>query len=176
VYAVQPPKGLSFSETQTGSAAASNAASHVDIIANSTGEYLCTPPSGSTTTTSCEKASALDATDENQLLDFYTPAHWVNFLKGFSLAAGFAGDKVTTSTKTLNGYSMNCVDFVAAGEPGTSTICTAQQGILGYVKVATDNTSFELKSFSASPPASLFQLPAGAKVTDLPTSIPTSTP
>lgn len=65
----------------------------------------------------------------------------MNFLKGFSLAAGFAGDKVTTSTKSLNGFTMPCVDFRAAGETGRSTICTAKQGILGYVKVAGDGTS-----------------------------------
>ena len=38
-------------------------------------------------------------------------------------------------------------------------------GILGYVKVASDATSFQLKSYSASPPDSLFRLPPGAKVT-----------
>jgi hypothetical protein len=52
----------------------------------------------------------------------------------------------------------------AAGVPGTSRICSTAQGILGYVKVATDPTSFEIKAYSASPPASLFELPSGAKV------------
>jgi hypothetical protein len=174
VYAVQPPKGLAFTETPAHHAKGS--AGRVNIVANSTGEYFCTPPSGSTTTWSCEKASALDAQDENKLFDFYTPSHWVAFLKGFSLAAGFAGDKVTTSSKTVNGFHMSCVDFRAAGVKGVSTICTTSQGILGYVKVATDATNFELKSYSASPSASLFQLPAGAKVTAIPTSVPTSSP
>jgi hypothetical protein len=49
--------------------------------------------------------------------------------------------------------------------PGTSTICTTAQGILGYVKVASDSTSFEITAFSSSPPASLFELPPGATVT-----------
>ena len=68
--------------------------------------------------------------------------HWVNFLKGVSLVAGLAGDKVTQSTMSLNGFDMSCVDLVAHGVPGTSSICTTQQNILGYVKVAQDSTSF----------------------------------
>jgi hypothetical protein len=109
-----------------------------------------------------------DAATQNKIFDFYTPAHWVNFLRDFSLAAGFAGDKVTSSTMTVNGFAMNCVDFRAPGVPGTSTICSTSQGILGYVKVASDTTSFEIQSFSTSPPASLFQLPQGATVTTAP--------
>jgi hypothetical protein len=174
VYAVQPPKGLAFTETPKHHA--KGTVGRVNIVANSSGEYFCTPPSGSAAKWSCEKASALDAQDENKLFDFYTPSHWVAFLKGFSLAAGFAGDKVTTSSKTLNGFPMSCVDFRAAGVKGVSTICTTSQGILGFVKVAADATSFELKSYSSTPSSSLFQLPAGAKVTAIPTSAPTASP
>ena len=101
---------------------------------------------------------------------FYTPSHWVTFLKDFSLAAGFAGDQVSSSSMTVNGFSMSCVDFVASGVPGKSTICTTSQGILGYVKVASESTSFEIKSYSSSPSASLFQLPPGAKVILPPTT------
>jgi hypothetical protein len=177
VYAVQPPKGLSFTNTPsstssagTGSAAANNAPS-LDIIVNSTGEYSCTPPdtsgSAGAGTWACQMLSPGDADAQNAIFDFYTPAHWVNFLKGFSLAAGFAGDKVTASTMTVNGFAMSCVDFKAPGDPGESTICTTAQGILGYVKVAGDATSFEIKSYSSSPSASLFALPPGATVTQV---------
>ena len=107
------------------------------------------------------------ADEQNAIYDFYTPAHWVTFLRGFSLAAGFAGDKVTSSTMTVNGFPMSCVDFSTPGEAGQSTICTTAQGILGYVKVAGDTTSFEIKSYSSSPPASLFALPPGATVTQV---------
>ena len=69
---------------------------------------------------------------------------------------------------TLNGFNMQCVDFVAPGVAGTSTICTTPQNILGYVKVASDSTSFEITKFSASPPASLFQTPPGATITPVP--------
>jgi hypothetical protein len=175
VYAVQPPKGLSFTNTPTSTASAgstgdSNAPS-LDIIVNSTGEYSCTPPdtSGSAGkgTWSCQMLAPVAAEEQNAIFDFYTPAHWVKFLQGFSLAAGFAGDKVTSSTMTVNGFAMSCVDFATPGQAGESTICTTAQGILGYVKVAGDSTSFEIKSYTDSPPSSLFALPPGATVTQV---------
>jgi hypothetical protein len=165
VYAVQAPKGLAFTDTPSGG---TNATS-VDIIVNSSGEYSCSagsPPS-------CERVQSANQATENEIFDFYTPAHWVTFLRDFSIAAGFAGDKVTSSSMTVNGFAMSCVDFVASGVVGTSTICTTPQGILGYVKVASDATSFEITNFSTSPSASLFQLPAGAKITTVQT--PTTT-
>ena len=47
VYAVQPPKGLSFTNTPTSTSSAGTggaAVPNIDIIVNSTGEYSCTPP------------------------------------------------------------------------------------------------------------------------------------
>jgi hypothetical protein len=161
VYAVQPPTGVAFDETPSGG---SGDTTPVHLVVNASGEFACTQ-SGSSAQWGCQKLGTADATNENKIFDFYTPSHWVNFLKEFSLAAGLAGDKVTSSTMTVNGFAMNCVDFVATGEPGTSTICTTAAGILGYVKVATDSTSFEIQSFSVSPAASLFALPPGATVT-----------
>jgi hypothetical protein len=166
VYAVQPPKGVAFNDTPSGG---SGVTTPVHLVDNSSGEYACSQPSSSGTGSSnqwtCEKLGTANAATQNQIFDFYTPAHWIGFLRDFSLAAGFAGDKVTSSTMTVNGFNMNCVDFRAAGVPGTSTICSTAQGILGYVKVASDSTSFEIQKFSTSPPASLFELPPGAKVT-----------
>jgi hypothetical protein len=166
LYAVRQPKGLVFRETpSSGSGVAA-----VDVVVNSSGEYSCSPPeagsgSGSGSRWSCQKLGTADKVVENQILDFYTPGHWAAFLREFSLAAGFAGDKVRSSHLTVHGFSMRCVDFVAAGVTGTSKICTTSQGILGYVKVASEAGSFEIKSYSTSPPASLFRLPRGATVT-----------
>jgi hypothetical protein len=172
VYAVQPPKGLAFTDTPSGAPSGSTS---IDVVVNSSGEYSCTPPSGSTSTWSCEKLGTDSAAAENKLFDLYTPSHWVGFLKDFSLVAGVAGDKVSSSSMTVNGFSMQCVDFNAPGVAGTSTICTTAQGILGYVRVASSSTSFEIKSYSASPPASLFQLPPGATVTTPPPPTPQGT-
>jgi hypothetical protein len=166
VYAVQPPKGVAFDDTPSGG---SGDTSPVHLVVNSSGEFACSQPPVTSASHggqwTCQKLGTASAKVQNQIFNFYTPSHWIGFLKEFSLAAGFAGDKVTSSTMKLNGFSMNCVDFVAKGEPGTSTICSTAQGILGYVKVATDSTSFQIQSYSSSPPASLFELPPGAKVT-----------
>ncbi len=167
VYAVQPPKDLVFKDTPSGGGS-DGEAGKLEIIMNSSGEYVCTPGSSGSAAT-CEKLPAARAAVQNKILDFYTPSHWVSFLHGFALAAGFAGDKVTSSSLTVNGFSMSCVDLVASGVPGTSRICTTSQGILGYVKVASESTSFQIKSYSTSPSASLFQLPAGAKIKNVQT-------
>jgi hypothetical protein len=169
VYAVDKPN-LIFRDTPSGSR---NSSDTFDIIVNPSGEYECTPPSSGSPTPSCDKLPAGSTSSENSILDFYTPSHWVTFRNDFALAAGFAGDTVTSSNMSVNGFSMQCVDLQAPGVPGTSTICTTPQGVLGYVKVATDSTTFEIKTYSTSPPASLFALPAGAKITTV--TIPSTT-
>jgi hypothetical protein len=163
VYAVQPPTGVAFDETPSGG----GGTTPVHLVVNALGEFACTQPSssGSSGPWTCQKLGSTDAATENKIFDFYTPSHWISFLRDFSLAAGIAGDKVSSSTMTVNGFAMNCVDFQAGGVSGTSTICTTTQGILGYVKVASDATSFAIRAFSTSPPASLFELPPGATVT-----------
>lgn len=169
IYAVDAPTGLAFIDTPSGSNSP-----NLDIVVNSSGEYSCSAASGSGSRPSCQRVQPANQAAQNQLFDFYTAAHWVAFLKGFSLTAGLAGDKVTSSTMTVNGFRMSCVDFNAPGVPGTSTICTTAQGILGYVKVASETTSFEITSFTTSPSTSLFELPPGATVTTVQTSTTTT--
>jgi hypothetical protein len=158
VYSVQPPKNVAFAETASG-----GSTSATNLIANSSGEYSCSQASQGAPWT-CEKLGKASAVAQNQLFAIYTPEHWATFLTVLSVGAGLAGDKVTTSNKTVNGFSMNCVDLFAKGE-GTSTICTTSQGILGYVKVAAQSTSFEITKYTATPPATAFQLPPGATIT-----------
>ena len=167
VYAVIPPQELLFSDT---SAAGT---STLDLIANSSGEFSCSSAPAGTPAT-CQRLNAASASAENQITSIYTPSHWVNFLKGGALVAGLAGDKVSSSTMSINGFALQCVDLVAPGVPGTSTICSTSEGILGYVKVASVSTSFSIKSYSSSPQSSLFQLPPGAKITTLTTSTTTA--
>jgi hypothetical protein len=170
VYAVQPPKGVAFDDTPSGG---TGDTTPVHIVVNSSGEFACSQ-SGSGAQWTCDKLGTADAATENKIFDFYTLSHWVNFLREFSLVAGLAGDKVSSSTMTVNGFPMNCVDLRAPGVAGTSTICTTAQGILGYVNVASDSVSFEIQKFSTSPPSSLFALPPGATITTIPTTTPTS--
>jgi hypothetical protein len=190
-YAVQPPKDVTFRQSADGSASGGSASGgsasggsasggsasggsdsggnsggsgDLALISNSTGEYSCTAASASSGW-SCQKLDKAESVAQNELVGLYTPAHWVTYLNAFAIAAGFAGDKVSTSTMTVNGFAMNCVDFRAKGVKGLSTICTTKQDILGYVKVAGAASSFEIRSYSASPAAALFQLPAGARLT-----------
>jgi hypothetical protein len=148
------------------------------MLANNSGGYSCSPgspatsaatPANSTSANgpgwSCTKLGDAKQVLSSGLVDVYTPSHWVAFLDVVAIAAGLAGDSVTSSTRVVNGFDMNCVNLRASGVKGTSTICTTSQGVLGYVKVADDSTSFEIKSYSSTPTASLFQLPAGATVT-----------
>ncbi|HTW21886.1 MAG TPA: hypothetical protein VME70_16960 [Mycobacteriales bacterium] len=159
-YAVQPPNGLVFTDTPSG------ARSMTEYLVDARGVFECTVAvKRSRARPTCQKLGSIKEKAEQQLFDIYTPAHWVGFLRDFSLAAGFAGDHVTSSTKTVNGFSMNCVDFVAGGVPGRSTICSTSQGLLGYVKVASDNAKFEITGYSATPPRALFAVPPHAKIT-----------
>lgn len=162
-YAALPPKDAAFKEIPGTNA--SSGSPTVDLITNATGEYSCsTTSSGASSGWSCTKLGKVNAIARNQIIDFYTPSHWITILEGLSIAAGLAGDKVSTSTMSVNGISLNCVDF-SARKLGRTTICSTSAGILGYAKVAGNPTSFEIKSYTTSPPASDFQLPAGAKIT-----------
>jgi hypothetical protein len=166
VYAARPPNQLLFKATPS---AGSTGQGEIFLIVNASGEFTCSSAavsgSGLKRVPTCQKLASAQAAVQNQILNLYTPSHWVAFLEGLSLAAGFAGDKVTQSHLTVNGFAMQCVDFQAPGITGTSTICTTAQGVLGYVKVASETTSFEIKSYSTSPAPSRFKLPTGAKVT-----------
>jgi hypothetical protein len=163
-YAVKPPKLLAFSLVPAVSGSVGGLG-RTDVVATASGAYSCAlvPAPGSGWT--CRKLGAAAAAAKNKIVSFYTPSHWVTFLQDFSVAAGFAGDKITQSTRTVNGIPLDCIGFRTGGVPGTSTLCTTSKGILGYVNVVTSSASFEIKSYSLSPPASLFALPRGAKVT-----------
>ncbi len=133
-------------------------ANQARLIVNSAGVFGCTLAFAKASW-SCEKVPRTQAAAQEKILNFYTPAHWVSFLKEFSLAAGFAGDKISTSTITVHGFTMSCVDFVASGVPGKSKICTTAQHLLGYVNVASESTAFEIISYSTAPSAGAFRLP-----------------
>ncbi len=165
VYAVRPPDELAFTDSQSGSPASGSGSGDFELIANSGGQYLCTHPSAGSSAWSCRVLPKSGAAAERGLLDFYTSAHWVSFLKGFALAAGFVGDKVSSSTMTVHGFAMRCVDFGTSGATGRSRICSTAQHLLGYVQIASESTGFEITSYTASPPASVFELPAGAAIT-----------
>jgi len=162
VYAVNPAANeMAFQETQSG-----GGATNTQLVFNASGDYLCTQ-SASGSAWSCDKLSASDAASHQQVFDVYTPAHWSDFLKGLSVAAGLAGGTVTRSTMVVNGFDLQCLNLGIKGVSGTTTLCTTAQGLLGYVKAPQDSTSFEITNFTSSPSPSLFQLPPGASVTNV---------
>ncbi len=161
-YAVQPPKDVSFTETATDN---NSGTANLDLVSNANGEYSCTESSAASGW-SCQKLNKAESIAQNEIVNLYTPSHWIAILDGLSFVEGVEGDTVTTSSMTVNGFAMKCINFSQKGVKGQSTICTTAQNILGYVKAVGSSTTFEIKSYSSSPSASLFQLPAGAKITN----------
>ncbi len=170
VYAVSPPHSVAFTVTP----AQGSGTAPVDLVVNSKGTYSCTLPPPSGTGPTCTRYGKLDASGMSDLVDLYTPSHWVSFLKGVSLVAGLAGDKVTSSSMSVNGFAMKCVNLNASGV-GTTTLCTTPQNLLGYVKSPSDSTTFQITKYSGTPSPTLFQIPSGAKVTTVTTSSASTT-
>lgn len=120
-----------------------------------TKSYVC---SKSAATTSCFGTSA--ATSETELFAAYEPG---TYLPYFEAAAAAAGAHTTTSSKTVNGFSLSCVTASGLkGETGTGTFCVTSQGVLGYVSWTgtSDSGNFEIESYSTTIPAGEFTLPA----------------
>jgi hypothetical protein len=85
------------------------------------GAYSCSPPSSASARWTCQQLGKAGVATKNKILDFYTPSHWIVFLREFALAAGFAGDKVGSSATTVTGFSMKYVDFQARARPLTGS-------------------------------------------------------
>jgi hypothetical protein len=95
-YAVRPPAELAFRESPRAGRSPGNVT--IDLIVTASGEYACSPPAPAGGRGACDKLGKARAAVQNKIPDLYPPAHWVTFLKEFSLAAGFAGDKVARRT------------------------------------------------------------------------------
>ena len=165
VYAASPPHDFAFTTTLSGS--------HIDVFASSAGEYGCNRASapGSMGWT-CLKLEGTAIDTYKAMYALYSGAYWIDFLKLYSVAAALHGVTISSSSITVNGFKLQCAVVVSGKAPNqtTSKVCVTSHGILGYVSVAAKAADFEIKSYSSSPAASLFQLPAGATVTTIPTS------
>lgn len=137
------------------------------LIVNRHGEYSCAPAVRRGAAPTCQKLNRLQSLLPNQQLALYTPAHWAQFLEDYTLTATYTSERMSKSVRTVNGFSLHCVNFTQTSAAGTSTICATRQGQLGYAKLAGSTTAFEIQSYSGSPSPSLFGLPAGSKVTVL---------
>jgi hypothetical protein len=106
----------------------------------------------------------------------YSGSYWIDFLRIYSAVAALHGVTIGSSTMSVNGFSLQCADVTSGSGKSatTSKWCVTSQGILGYVSVSQKSADFEIKSYTSSPAASLFALPAGSTITTIPT-VPPST-
>jgi len=164
VYAASPPHDFAFTTTLSGS--------HIDVFASSAGEYGCNRASASGSMGwTCLKLEGTAIDTYKAMYALYSGAYWIDFLKIYSAAAALQGVTVSSSTMSIPGFNLQCV-VLRNKNPKTSPSkwCVTSQGILGYVSVSAKGADFEIKSYSPSPAASLFQLPPGATVTTIPTT------
>ena len=140
VYAVQPPHGVAFDDTPSGG---TGDTTPVHLIVNASGEFACSQQS-SGSKWSCDKLGTVNAATQNKIFDFYTPAHWINFLKEFSLAAGIAGDKAQARggdlvagewCETQHGQASGC------DADGLASYLLDLAGVFPQMAVATASTS-----------------------------------
>jgi hypothetical protein len=162
-YAAQPPNDFAFDD--------STSTSELMVFAGSAGQFECNRPKAGATW-QCLKTDVSGVNTTKLMYALYSGSYWIDFLKLYSVAAALHGVTISSSSMTVNGFKLQCAVVVSGKAPNQSTskVCVTSQGILGYVSVAAKAADFEIKSYSSSPAASLFQLPAGATVTTIPTS------
>ena len=167
VYAARPG-GLLFAETGLG-----RKVRRTELVVNGSGEYLC-KSSGHARWT-CQQLGRAGAAVQNKTFGVYTAAHWAAYLKAVAFAAG-AKVSTFTSRAVVPGLTgkdarhvvgMHCLNVRPPGRVDANMICAAAPGVLGPVVLCTGPTSFLLESYDPAPPASLFRLPPGARVTRL---------
>ncbi|MGO9965435.1 MAG: hypothetical protein ACLPUG_18685 [Acidimicrobiales bacterium] len=160
-YAALPPHDFAFGTTLSGRI--------LDVISNTTGEYACSKSLSVTATWTCLKLEAADIKTYKAMYALYSGAYWIDFLRLYSAAAALQGIKINSTTMSVNGFDLSCVVITGSKtNPTNSKWCVTSQGVLGYVSVSAKSADFEIKSYSSSPSASLFQTPAGATITTVP--------
>ncbi len=166
--ASSPPHELAFRTTVSGQV--------LEVISNSTGEFACSKGVSSSATWSCAEVKGAEVETEKAMYALYSGAYWIDFLKVYSAAAALQGIKIHSTSMSVNGFALSCVVITGSkANPTNSKWCVTSQGVLGYVSVSAKSADFEIKSYSSSPPSSLFQVPAGATITTVPTATPTTT-
>jgi hypothetical protein len=124
--------------------------------------YLCSTEAGTKSCISESGANPLAGLEE-----IFTPVYTVNILKAAEaeIAARAGNYHVSFSTKSYAGVSSTCASITAQGH--TDIYCVGKSGMLTYE--AGPGESFTLTSYSSSPPASDFAVPASATTVTIPT-------
>jgi len=134
------------------------------VINTGTTSYYCSN-SGAVTCISAGTSNPLAS-----LVAIFSPATVLAALRSAQAqaAAHAAGYSFTFSSGNYAGQSTSCANINGAGN--TVKYCVTSQGILAYA--SSGGGTFALTSYSSSPPASDFSLPAGATVETIPSGIP----
>jgi hypothetical protein len=136
--------------------------------------YACSAsPDSAPTCTSMAAAGGAGAL--SALIGVYNGSAALSVINGWQsiVAAHLTGVSLTFSNATVAGQPVRCAKWSYQGSD--ATYCVTDSGVLA--KVATSgggsssasSSNFELTSFTTSPPASDFELPAGATVVTVPT-------
>jgi outer membrane murein-binding lipoprotein Lpp len=165
-FAVDPPHDFAFDDTTS--------TGEFQVLGGAAGVFECSRSSSGSSSAgawSCVKAQGAEVDTDKLAYALYSGSYWIDFLKIYSVAAALHGVTISSATMSVNGFNLQCAVVVSGSKPNeqTSEVCVTSQGILGYVSVSARSADFEIQSFSPSPPASLFQIPAGATVSTLPT-------
>jgi hypothetical protein len=131
------------------------------VIDTGTATYYCTT-SGAVTCLSAGTSNPLSS-----LAALFSPETALTEFKAAQAEAATKGFDVSFSSGSYAGQSTTCATISGTGP--TVKYCVTKQGILAYVM--SSGGSFSLTSYSSSPPASDFALPAGASVDTLPAGI-----
>jgi len=90
-----------------------------------------------------------------------------------AIVARVAGVSLNFTSTTIAGQPSTCANWSRSGD--TATYCVTSAGVLAKVETSGGSsgsaTSFELTSYSSSPPASAFAVPSGATVVTLPAGV-----
>jgi hypothetical protein len=160
-YAASPPHDFAFGTTLSDKM--------LHVISNPTGEYACSKSLSVSSTWSCLKLQSADIETYKAMYALYSGAYWIDFLKLYSAAAALQGITIHSTSMSVNGFALSCVVITGSKtNPTNSKWCVTSQGVLGYVSVSAKSADFEIKSYSSSPAASLFQTPPGATITTIP--------
>lgn len=139
------------------------------VIDNGTTTYFCSATGGQSQCVS----EASGANPLESITAIFSPTTLLNEFHAAQAAAAAhtAGYSVALSDSTYAGLSAKCLNYTSAAQ--TVKYCVTDSGILAYAQAG--GGTFELTSFSSSPPDSDFSLPAGATIITIPNlSVPST--
>jgi hypothetical protein len=133
------------------------------VIDTGTATYYCS----TTGTTTCLSAGTTNPLAS--LTAIFSPATVLAGLREAQAEASahVAGYNVSFSSETYAGQATTCANL--SGQGNSVKYCVTNQGVLAYV--SSNGGSFALTSYSSSPPASDFSLPAGATLETIPSGL-----